>query len=148
MHEYFCKLMAGITLGAVLLQTAACGTLLYPERRGQKSGEIDIKIAVLDGIGLFFFIVPGVVAYVVDFTTGGIYLPPGKHNTVFLDDQPAGMIRVPREQLRSAETIRDIVSKEMGLPSTIDWSKVKASPVTADQAVPLLVASSATGFTR
>src|SRR5260370_41787144 len=59
------------------LQTASCGTLLYPERRGQPAGRLDIGVVALDGVGLLVFLVPGVIAFVVDFATGAIYLPPG-----------------------------------------------------------------------
>jgi len=61
----------------LIVQMTACGTLLYPERRGQKTGQIDVGVAILDGIGLLFFIVPGVVAFAVDFSTGAIFLPSG-----------------------------------------------------------------------
>jgi len=54
----------------------SCGTILYPERRGQTGGKIDVGVALLDGLGLLLFVVPGVVAFVVDFSTGAIYLPP------------------------------------------------------------------------
>lgn len=50
---------------------------MFPERQGQTSGKVDPNILLLDGIGLIFFIVPGLVAFVVDFATGAIYLPPG-----------------------------------------------------------------------
>jgi len=45
----------------VLALTAqlACGTILYPERRGQKSGRIDPAVAIMDGIGLLLFLIPG-----------------------------------------------------------------------------------------
>ena len=55
-----------------------CGTIFYPERKGQPAGPIDWKIVALDGIGLLFFFVPGVIAFAVDFNNGAIYLPPGE----------------------------------------------------------------------
>src|SRR5262249_27059794 len=55
---------------------ASCGTILYPERRGQPAGRLDVGVVVLDGIGLLLFLVPGVIAFAVDFATGAIYLPP------------------------------------------------------------------------
>jgi len=62
---------------ALIISLSGCGTLLYPERMGQRhSNEVDIKVAVLDGIGLLFFIVPGVIAFAVDYHQGTIYLPP------------------------------------------------------------------------
>jgi len=67
-----------LALGAVLVaQSLGCGTILYPERRGQRGGRIDAGVAVLDGVGLIFFILPGVVAFAVDFGDGAIYLPAG-----------------------------------------------------------------------
>jgi hypothetical protein len=60
--------------GAVFL--ASCGTILYPERRGQPAGRLDVGVVVLDGIGLLVFLVPGIIAFAVDFATGAIYLPP------------------------------------------------------------------------
>ncbi len=65
-----------LAVGTVLIfQLVGCGTILYPERKGQKSGRIDVGVALLDGVGLFFFLIPGVIAYAVDFSNGTIYLP-------------------------------------------------------------------------
>jgi len=55
-----------------------CGTIFYPERRGQPAGMLDWKVVALDGIGLLFFFVPGVIAFAVDFNNGTIYLPPDR----------------------------------------------------------------------
>ena len=62
----------------VLLPTPGCGTLLFPERQQQPHSErLDPNLLILDGLGLLVFIVPGLVAFFVDFYTGAIYLPPG-----------------------------------------------------------------------
>jgi hypothetical protein len=61
----------------LIAQLVGCGTLMYPERRGQKGGRVDVGVAILDGIGLLFFIIPGIIAYAVDFSEGTIYLPAG-----------------------------------------------------------------------
>jgi hypothetical protein len=50
---------------------------MYPERKGQKSGRVDAGVAILDGIGLLLFIIPGIIAFAVDFNNGTIYLPGG-----------------------------------------------------------------------
>lgn len=50
---------------------------MFAERNGQDSGKIDPNVVLMDGIGLLFFILPGLVAYGVDFATGAIYLPAG-----------------------------------------------------------------------
>ncbi|MDJ0865057.1 MAG: hypothetical protein QNK03_03040 [Myxococcota bacterium] len=44
-------------------QATACGTLFHPERRGQEAGKLDTDIVLLDGVGLLFFLVPGVEVF-------------------------------------------------------------------------------------
>jgi len=65
-----------LVLAALL--TASCGTILYPERHGQVSGRVDPGVVVMDGVCLFFFLIPGIIAFAVDFSTGAIYYPPGR----------------------------------------------------------------------
>jgi hypothetical protein len=49
---------------------------MHSERCGRPhGGRIDWKVAALDGLGLILFFIPGVIAFVVDFSTGAIYLP-------------------------------------------------------------------------
>ena len=72
-----------VRVGFVILlvtQLIACGTILYPERRGQTSGRYDADVVLLDAAGLLLFIVPGVIAFAVDILTGAIYLPPGEES--------------------------------------------------------------------
>ncbi len=53
-----------------------CGTLLYPERRGQgRGGKIDWTVAGMDAIGLVLFVVPGVIAFGVDYYNGSLFFP-------------------------------------------------------------------------
>ncbi|MDP5291340.1 hypothetical protein Q9290_03400 [Oceanimonas sp. CHS3-5] len=72
------KTLALALAGVITTQLAACGTIFYPERKGQKSGRIDPVVAIADGVGLLFFLVPGVIAFAVDFSNGTIYLPGGR----------------------------------------------------------------------
>lgn len=61
-----------------MFQGSGCGTLIFPERQNEaNSGKLDPNILILDGIGLLFFILPGLVAFGVDFVTEAIYLPVG-----------------------------------------------------------------------
>ena len=62
---------------ALAFSLTACGTIMYPERKGQTGGRIDPGVAVLDGVGLLVFLIPGIVAFAVDFSNGTIYLPGG-----------------------------------------------------------------------
>ncbi|WP_417696561.1 hypothetical protein [Psychromonas sp.] len=59
------------------IQLSGCGTILKPERKGQSAGQLDASIVALNAIGLLFFLVPGVIAFAVDFNNGTIYLPGG-----------------------------------------------------------------------
>lgn len=73
------KLVLGLALTGSLLTTPSCGALLFPERQhAPHSEKLDPNILILDGIGLLFFIVPGLVAFGVDFYTGAAYLPEGE----------------------------------------------------------------------
>lgn len=69
------RIAGTLTVSGVLF-LASCGTILYPERRGQPAGRLDVGVVALDGIGLLVFLVPGVISFAVDFATGAIYLPP------------------------------------------------------------------------
>ncbi len=73
-------LASALLVTALTSQLAACGTLFYPERRGQISGQIDSGVAILNGIGLLFYVIPGVIAFAVDFATGAIYLPDNRYS--------------------------------------------------------------------
>ena len=75
-----------VILSVVLItQLYGCGTLIYPERRGQKTGRVDVGIALLDALWLLVFIVPGVVAFAVD-------LQPVP--SIFLVEQKSPPVRV------------------------------------------------------
>jgi hypothetical protein len=58
---------------ALGLQATGCGTLLYPQRRGQTGGHVDTGVVVMDGLWCLVFIVPGVIAFIVDFSNGTVY---------------------------------------------------------------------------
>lgn len=74
--------MKKILIALLFLQLAGCGYFLYPERVGQRSGNVDPAVVILDAAGLLFGVLPGVVAFAVDLTTGTIYLPPGGTSAV------------------------------------------------------------------
>ncbi|MDI2592147.1 polyribonucleotide nucleotidyltransferase [Pseudomonas sp. N3-W] len=71
------RLIGGVLVATLLTQITACGSIFYPDRRGQIDGKVDPAIAVLDAVGLLFYIIPGLVAFAVDFATGAIYFEPG-----------------------------------------------------------------------
>ena len=106
--------------GLACLSGAGCGTIMYPERRGQPAGDIDWKVVALDGLGLLLFFVPGVVAFAVDFSSGAIYLPPvppmfEPEIIESAGDRPT-LRRIDGNGPPTQEQIERVVSKHVGRP--------------------------------
>ncbi|UXZ55391.1 hypothetical protein LOS15_04990 [Halomonas sp. 7T] len=83
MQQALRRWLAGAMVGVSIVALSGCGTLFHPERKGQLSGDVDPVVAIANGVGLLFFIVPGVIAYAVDFSNGTIYLP--SHSSASVD---------------------------------------------------------------
>ena len=81
-----------------LSMLSSCATLLYPERRGNHSGAIDVVPLVVDILLFIPGLIPGVIAIAVDFSTGAIYTGGGKRADR-LDVGPEGEITVKRPAL-------------------------------------------------
>ena len=90
------KFVVSIVLICFFINLIACGTIMYPERKGQREGRLDPAIVILDAVGLIFFFIPGVIAFAVDFSTGCIYMSGGKHSNKTIND-----IKVARFNPRS-----------------------------------------------
>lgn len=69
------RVIGAILVVSLLTQLTACGSIFFPDRRGQIEGKIDPMVAALDAVGLLFYVLPGLIAFGIDFTTGAIYLP-------------------------------------------------------------------------
>ena len=124
------------TIVATLLvtQLAACGTLLYPERRGQTNGQIDVGVVALNAVGLLFFVVPGVVAFGVDFITGAIYLPGGGIATLTtdeLDDIKSTSDAIDVEKFKKVIAQRD----DIQLPESVYTDQLIAQEISSQQAL-------------
>jgi hypothetical protein len=112
-------------MAAFLLQVTACGTLMHPERKGQTGGRIDAGIAILDGLGLLFYIIPGVIAFAVDFSYGTIYLPSGEKSSLE-DGNPTNFTAVPMDKnVMGMEEIESVVFKQTGISIDMDGQDVK-----------------------
>ncbi len=81
------KRWCGLALVVSMLNTAACGYLIYPERQGLRGDRVDGTVVALDAIGLLL-ILPGIIAFAVDFSTGCIYLPEDAQGS-FSANEPA-----------------------------------------------------------
>ena len=108
----------------LIVQLAGCGTLMYPERRGQRGGRLDAGVVILDGIGLLFFIIPGIIAYAVDFSNGAIYLPGTAHGS--LDLKNIKQVKFDPKHYTYA-TIEKIVKEETGYEVKLNQDNVKIS---------------------
>jgi len=75
-RQFLKTLTTPVALAPVALFSSGCGSIMHPDRVGQPhTHQLDWKVAALNGLGMLFFFVPGVVAFAVDFYTGAIYLP-------------------------------------------------------------------------
>ena len=105
-----------ISAAGSLSLVAGCGTILYPERRYQPHGDVDLKVVALDTLGLLLFFIPGVIAFAVDFTTGAIYLPPSQGVSDSgrpAKDQPLVAVQVPQKEL-TQERLEQVASHHAG----------------------------------
>ncbi|WP_437192343.1 hypothetical protein [Planctomicrobium sp. SH527] len=113
--------LAGVSTG--------CGTLLYPERRGQPAGRLDWGIVLLNGLGLLFLFIPGVIAFAIDFSNGTIYLPPEgaecQTSTSPIPKSKAKLrtVSVRRDQLTPAG-IQKVILAETGLSISLNDDNV------------------------
>jgi hypothetical protein len=74
--------IAAASVAAMMIASSGCGYFLYPDRVGQTEGRIDPAVVALDAAALLFGIIPGVIAFAVDISTGTIYIPEGEESVV------------------------------------------------------------------
>jgi len=127
-----------VVLAMLLIQQFGCGTIMYPERKGQRGGSIDAGVAVLDGIGLLFFIIPGVIAFAVDFSTGAIYLPGGHHSS--LPKEAVKVVHVSPSELSRLTSIKEVVVKEGLMPANVELQNADVIAVDRPEQIPALLA--------
>ncbi len=113
--KLFVSLICVVVSVVLITQLYGCGTILYPERRGQRTGTVDGGTVIMDALWLLVFIVPGVVAFVVDFSTGAIYFPGGSRRSSGPGEY--GKVTVVRVDPRdlNEKKIKEVVMKETGL---------------------------------
>lgn len=121
------RCIALLVTAAMAVQATSCGFLIYPERKGQRSGTIDPGVAILDAAGLFVFIVPGLVAFGVDFVTGCIYMPGGRRRAGN-DVEPLDRAYLDPKKMNLA-SIEDAVQRATGKPVDLRSDAVRAVAV-------------------
>ena len=123
--------LTGLVLAASVTALVGCGTVFHPERKGQVSGRIDPVVAIANGVGLLFFIVPGVIAYAVDFSNGTIYLPSG-HTS-------AGVDALKLEENMDVASLEKLLSDKSGKPVRLDDELLRVEEVASlDEALALV----------
>ena len=133
----FRRACCSAALVALLVTSSACGTIMHPERKGQTSGRIDPGVAVLNGVGLLFFFIPGVIAYAVDFSNGTIYLPNSAASVENQDDLQSMTRVVVADGDLTAERIRAIVQSHVPEPIPADAPVIAQSSGTIGDLSPL-----------
>lgn len=111
-----------LVCAVLIVQLAGCGVIIYPERRGQKGGRIDVGVAILDGLGLLLFIIPGIIAYAIDFSTGTIYLPGTARSSLDLKD--IKQVKFDPRHYTNA-TIEKIIKEETGYAVKLNQDNLK-----------------------
>ncbi len=147
-------------LAATTMITTACGQLgcgyfLHPERRGRQSGTIDSATMVMDLLWLLPGIVPGVIALVVDFSSGAIYV--GGRSALRLAPDGRLAVRLPRSaaparlEVRLVTASRRVIAQRTARvgPSTPDGQSIElAAPESTRERVYLEIESDTGGSAR
>jgi hypothetical protein len=115
-------MIAASTMLTVGTSSVGCGYILYPERRGNRGGAIDGATMVMDLLWLLAGIIPGVVALIVDFSSGAIYVG-GFHHRAELRLSPDGHLalqvphasRAGRVELRLVNAAHEVVASRTAL---------------------------------
>lgn len=89
------RVIAAGTMLTVGSGSVGCGYFLYPERRGTQSGVIDGATMVMDILWLLPGIIPGVIALIVDFSSGGIYATGSHRAALRLSPDGRVALQVP-----------------------------------------------------
>lgn len=108
--------LATLLVSSAALLGSSCGTILHPERIGQPPGRIDPGIVALDGVGLLLFLIPGAIAFAIDFYTGAIYLPPHYAHRDTRSEAAADYLTAVRvdPQTLTAARVEQIVREQTG----------------------------------
>lgn len=110
------RIIGGVLAVSLFTQLTACGTLFYPDRRGQIDGRIDPAIAALNAVGLLFYLIPGLIAFGIDFATGAIYLPDDRYSVAPEKLQEA----IGADGVIDAARLKAIIEQETGRSLPLD----------------------------
>lgn len=141
-RQFIPYLALQLAIGGSACTLTGCGTLFHGERRGQRhNGRIDWKIAALNGLGLVFFFVPGVIAFAIDFYTGAIYLPASYANAGWEADPASESSTVAGDTVPLQTASRDLGAASTSVSDSAAHSAdnrlgLKRIQLTPDQLTP------------
>lgn len=121
-----------------VLNLVGCGTILYPERKGQSGGRLDPAVVILDAVGLLFYFIPGAVAFAIDFANGTIYLPGG-HASKLSPEELKSISENGKLDEEAMEKISQLVKQKSSQPLFFDARDLQVRPVKEHESVIALV---------
>lgn len=126
------RFLIEMSLSVSATTMAGCGSMLHPERVGQpRTGPIDWKIAAIDGIGLMLFLVPGVIAFAVDFYNGTLFLPARNYGEFDAErDDELLAIDIAKNDL-SQESVERVISEHTEQKIALGPGKYHFKPLPA-----------------
>ena len=124
------RIIGSVLAVALFTQLSACGTLFFPDRRGQIDGRIDPVVAALNAIGILFYVIPGLIAFGIDFATGAIYLPNG--HSAQIDPQELRKV-VDAEGRIDHARLKALIEQHTGHSLPLDDPRLIHSSASAEQ---------------
>ncbi len=138
MTNHYRVLSAALAV-VISLQSVSCGTLLYPERRNQKGERLDVGVVLLDAIGLLFFLIPGIIAFAVDFSTGAIYLPPTLGDKLSSVENGMRVVRFDPKNY-TPQMLEEIIRRETGKDFHFSDERLQKVELKDKSAIPVYLA--------
>ncbi|WP_372873722.1 polyribonucleotide nucleotidyltransferase [Pseudomonas sp.] len=124
------RVIGGALAVTLLTQLSACGTLFFPDRRGQIEGRIDPVVAALNAVGILFYVIPGLIAFGIDFATGAIYLPNG--HSAQVDPQELRKVVDAEGKIDNAR-LKALIEQHTGHSLPLDDPRLIHSSASAEQ---------------
>jgi hypothetical protein len=103
------RMIAATTMLAVGSSSTGCGYFLHPERRGNHS-DVDAGSLIMDLLWLLPGIIPGVVALIVDFSSGAVYTRG--RSALLLSPNGHIVVRLPRVSTPTRLEFRLVTASE------------------------------------
>jgi hypothetical protein len=134
-------MLSAALVAGLALQSVSCGTIIHRDRVGQpSSGRLDTSIVVLDGLGLLLFFIPGIIAFVVDFSTGAVYLPEGYSHGASGGFRRGPLTRIDVEPARlDKRRIESIIRERTGRNVDLDRNDVTVQPLESVDEAPAAI---------